>query len=143
MRTYLVRLLTETFTTTPFERSRFRQFEASSHKAAPMDLPSSLIQHRVLKHVLDTTPHRTGRETLASSGSCHPSKATAFHHCVSFVQANLLTRHDVAKSARGVAPRAAYRSVRESLDSYGSCHPMKAAAFRHIAEFLRFPVDSA
>jgi membrane protease subunit (stomatin/prohibitin family) len=24
--------------------------------------------------------HRTGRETLASSGSCHPVKATAFHH---------------------------------------------------------------
>src|SRR5450755_4454593 len=53
--TYLLRLLTETFTTTPFERSRFRQFEASSHKAAPMDLPSSLIQHRVSQHVLDTT----------------------------------------------------------------------------------------
>jgi hypothetical protein len=59
--TYLLRLLTETFTTTPFERSRFRQFEASSHKAAPMDLPSSLIQHRVSQHVLDTltwTGHR-------------------------------------------------------------------------------------
>src|ERR1035438_5702160 len=46
----------------PFERSRFRQFEASSHKAAQMPLPSSLIQHpsliqhRALQRVLDTSP---------------------------------------------------------------------------------------
>jgi hypothetical protein len=49
----------------------------------------------------------------------------------------------VAGSAGGISPPAAHRTVRESLDSYGSCHPMKAAAFRHIAEFLRLPVDSA
>jgi hypothetical protein len=60
-----------------------------------MGLPSSPIQHRVLQRVLDTPPHRTGRETLASSGSCHPAKATAFHHGVRFFQANLLTRRDV------------------------------------------------
>src|SRR6516165_7212633 len=29
----------------------------------------------------------------------------------------------------GIAPRAAHRSGRESLDSSGSCHPLKAAAF--------------
>src|SRR5450631_2280780 len=71
--TYLLRLLTETFTTTAFDRSRFRQFEASSHKAAPMDLPSSLIQHPVLQRVLDTTSHRSVRDTLASYGSCRPA----------------------------------------------------------------------
>jgi hypothetical protein len=34
----------------------------------------------------------------------------------------------LAESARGVSPRAAHRSVRETLASYGSCHPPKAAA---------------
>jgi len=48
--------------------------------------------------------------------------------------------HD-AESARGVAPRAAHRSGRESLDSSGSCHPPKAAAFCQGKEFLRLPVD--
>src|SRR5215469_16445679 len=48
-----------------------------------------------------------------------------------------------AESARGVAPRAAHRSGRESLDSSGSCHPPKAAAFCQGKEFLRLPVDSS
>src|ERR1017187_3054676 len=84
--TYLLRLLTETFTTTAFDRSRFRQFEASSHKAAPMDLPSSLIQHRVLQRVLDTTAHRTGLKSLDLSGSSHPMKAAAFRRYIGFIQ---------------------------------------------------------
>jgi len=49
--------------------------------------------------------------------------------------------HD-AESARGISPRAAHRSGRESLDSSGSCHPAKAAAFCQGKEFLRLPVDS-
>jgi hypothetical protein len=36
--------------------------------------------------------------------------------------------HPEAESARGIAPRAAHRSVLEPLDSHGSCHPPKAAA---------------
>jgi hypothetical protein len=36
-----------------------------------------------------------------------------------------------AESARGISPRAAHRSVREPLDSYGSCHSLKAVAFRY------------
>jgi hypothetical protein len=47
-----------------------------------------------------------------------------------------------AESARGISPRAAHRSGRESLDSSGSCHPPKAAAFCQGKEFLRLPVDS-
>jgi hypothetical protein len=47
-----------------------------------------------------------------------------------------------AESARGISPRAAHRSGREPLDSSGSCHPKKAAAFRQDKEFLRLPVDS-
>jgi len=39
------RLLTETFTTAAFDRSSFRQFAASSHKAAAKGLPSSFAQH--------------------------------------------------------------------------------------------------
>ena len=35
-----------------------------------------------------------------------------------------------AESARGVSPRAAHRSGHEPLDSSGSCHPPKTAAFR-------------
>jgi len=45
---------TGTFTTAAFDRSSFRQFEASSHKAAPKDLPSSFVQHRASRRVLDT-----------------------------------------------------------------------------------------
>src|SRR5215472_12874976 len=52
----------------------------------------------------------------------------------------IVIAHD-AESARGVAPRAAHRSGRESLDSSGSCHPPKAAAFCQGKEFLRLPVD--
>jgi hypothetical protein len=46
------------------------------------------------------------------------------------------------ESARGISPRAAHRSGCESLDSSGSCHPPKAAAFCQGKEFLRLPVDS-
>jgi hypothetical protein len=48
----------------------------------------------------------------------------------------------MAESARGISPRAAHRSGHEALASSGSCHPMKAAAFRQVTEFLRLPVDS-
>jgi ABC transporter substrate binding protein len=36
---------------------------------------------------------------------------------------------DNAESARGISPRAAHRSGHEPLDSSGSCHRTKAAAF--------------
>jgi len=36
----------------------------------------------------------------------------------------------VAESARGIAPRAAHRTVRKPLDLHGSCDREKAAAFR-------------
>ena len=36
----------------------------------------------------------------------------------------------VAESARGVSPRAAHRSGLDTLASSGSCHRVKAAAFR-------------
>ena len=39
-------------------------------------------------------------------------------------------RVTVAESARGISPRAAHRTVREPLDSHGSCHPWRAAASR-------------
>ena len=32
-------------------------------------------------------------------------------------------------AAPGISPRGPHRTVREPLDSYGSCHPLKAAAF--------------
>ena len=38
--------------------------------------------------------------------------------------------HPEAESPRGISPRGAHRSVLEPLDSHGSCHPLKAAAFR-------------
>jgi hypothetical protein len=47
-----------------------------------------------------------------------------------------------AESARGIAPRPLTDSGREPLDSSGSCHPEKAAAFHQDKEFVRFPVDS-
>ena len=35
----------------------------------------------------------------------------------------------LAESAQGISPRAAHRTGLEPLDSSGSCHPLKAAAF--------------
>ena len=48
-----------------------------------------------------------------------------------------------AESARGISPRAAHRTVRETLTSHGSCPSIKAAAFRRSDGFLRSPVDPA
>ena len=45
-----------------------------------------------------------------------------------------------AESARGISPRAAHRTGRKPLDLSGSCHPLKAAAFRQDLRLLRFPV---
>jgi hypothetical protein len=36
-----------------------------------------------------------------------------------------------AESPRGISPRGAHRTVRDSLPSHGSCHPVRAAALRH------------
>src|ERR1035438_751792 len=47
-----------------------------------------------------------------------------------------------AESARGISPRAAHRSGRESLDSSGSCHPEEGCRLPPRQEFLRLPVDS-
>ena len=38
--------------------------------------------------------------------------------------------HPKAESAQGIAPRAAHRTGRKPLDLSGSCHRLKAAAFR-------------
>jgi hypothetical protein len=49
-----------------------------------------------------------------------------------------------AESARGISPRAAHRTVREPLDSYGSCHPPKTAVFRRelrAPPVSRWPAD--
>ena len=47
-----------------------------------------------------------------------------------FTPAVLEVANELPSAARGVSPRAAHRSVRETLASYGSCHSLKAAAFR-------------
>ena len=39
-------------------------------------------------------------------------------------------RQVAAESAQGIAPRAAHRTGRKPLDLSGSCHRLKAAAFR-------------
>ena len=49
-----------------------------------------------------------------------------------------------AELARGISPRAAHRSVREPLDSYGSCHSPKTAVFRRdlrAPPVSRWPMD--
>ena len=50
--------------------------------------------------------------------------------------------HRNAESARGISPRAAHRSGRDTLASSGSCHRTKAAAFRRELELLLLPVGS-
>src|SRR4029434_8348130 len=64
-----------TFTTAAFGRSSFRQFEASSHKAAPKGLPSSFVQHRASRRVLDTT--RSSNRTCPIKASGFPTGFTA------------------------------------------------------------------
>src|SRR5208337_2745298 len=64
---------------------------------------------------------RTGAPALAEMPLDHatsPAPATSNATC------------GFAESARGVSPRAAPRSGHEPLDSSGSCHPPKTAAFR-------------
>src|SRR4029077_15237572 len=43
---------------------------------------------------------------------------------------------------RGISPRASHRSGLDTLASSGSCHRLKAAAFRRELELLLLPVDS-
>ena len=49
---------------------------------------------------------------------------------------------NAAESARGISPRAAHRSGRDTLASSGSCHRTKAAASRRELELLLLPVGS-
>ena len=49
---------------------------------------------------------------------------------------------NAAGSAGGISPPAAHRSGLDTLASSGSCHRLKAAAFRRETEFLLSPVDS-
>jgi len=46
-----------------------------------------------------------------------------------------------AEWRRGISPRRSHRSGRKPLDLSGSCHPMKASAFRQCDGFLLLPVD--
>ena len=48
-----------------------------------------------------------------------------------------------AESARGISRRATHRSVLEPPDSHGSCHPLKAAAFRRNQSAPLSPVGQA
>jgi len=72
-------------------------------------------------------------------GGSNPLAPTTFNQ--RFTASEEVKEH-LAESARGITPRAAHRSGHEPLDSSGSCHPKKAAAFRQDSEFLRLPVDS-
>src|SRR5208283_1876542 len=72
----------------------------------------------VIPSAVVVRPHRAGScESPSRWGRCrpHPSQTRT---C------------GFAESARGVSPRAAHRSGHEPLDSSGSCHPPKTAAFR-------------
>src|SRR5450756_1055528 len=59
----------DVITTAAFDRSSFRQFEASSHKAAPKGLPPSFVQHRASRRVLDTIPSSNRTCGFPASGS--------------------------------------------------------------------------
>jgi hypothetical protein len=53
------------------------------------------------------------------------------HAAAQFTESNRTVRRDhLAEWPRGLAPRGPHRSGREPLDSSGSCHHLKAAAFR-------------
>src|SRR5262249_37927207 len=60
-----------TFTTAVFGRSSSWQFGATSYKATPKDLPSSLVQH----------------DALASSSHSHPEPDPTLHAGIAFVAA--------------------------------------------------------
>ncbi len=72
---------------------------------------------------------RTGRrQGIGHAGKNMPCPSSAMSSGRLFL--NGLHACITAESARGISPRAAHRSVLEPLDSHGSCHPLKAAAFR-------------
>ena len=62
-------------------------------------------------------------------------------HLVDVLRVQLPHTPHFAESARGIAPRAAHRTVRKSLDLHGSCDREKAAAFRSACGLFLFPVD--
>ena len=70
------RLLTMTFTTAAFGRSRSWRFGASSCKAAPRDLPSSNAQHRAPSLLLDTRnpPHLIVLDFFIATGPERPTE---------------------------------------------------------------------
>src|SRR6516164_8784654 len=77
-----------TFTTAAFDRSSSWRFEAFPYRTAPKGPPSSLVQHggsrtfltqaESARGVSPRAAHRSGRDTPASSGSCHRTKTAAF-----------------------------------------------------------------
>src|SRR5450759_3436206 len=99
------RLLTETFTTAAFDRSSFRQFEASSHKAAPKDLPPSFVQHRAPRRVLDTIPssNLTGRTHTGGLGKLDVGRFHGPTKALCRIQASLLGEISVVDDE--IAPR--------------------------------------
>src|ERR1019366_1592846 len=64
------RLLTGTFTTAAFDRSSFRQFEASPYRAAPKGPPSSFAQHAAFRGFLTQRLRFTGTRRL----TCTPPR---------------------------------------------------------------------
>src|SRR5215831_15298625 len=76
---------------------------------------------------------------LLDSAAGQSDEAIARHHRVS--RSTVVLCIQKAESPRGVSPRGAHRSGREPLDSSGSCHRVKAAAFRQDRRFLPLPVD--
>ena len=80
------------------------------------------VFRRGTRSCLQTQHHRAMRTTSRAYGC-----GTARHR---------------AESARGVSPRAAHRSGRDTLASSGSCHRAKTAASRRELELLLLPVGS-
>ena len=92
-------------------------------------LGSAAFRCRCLPGVSQTPPkdcdwNQTVNAAALSSGADPAEISTAVH-----APSPSETRTERAESARGISPRAAHRSVLEPLDSHGSCHPLKAAAF--------------
>ena len=67
--------------------------------------------------------------------------AAHFHQRHVFRGPPIMPDGGIAESARGIAPRAAHRTVRKPRDLHGSCNRGKAAAFRLAYGFFLFPVD--
>ena len=116
---------------------RSPEVSSTAFRASPPNLRFTLLMDRGF-----AKPSPLARRSRLISGFCSSARIFAPRFFQTLRRRNALALRYDCRVGPGISLRASHRSGREPLDSSGSCHPKKAAAFHQDKEFLRFPVDS-